>query len=191
MSTSIVSQGRPAERPEDFTQIFARYYRPVSYYFARRGCSREECQDLTQETFLGVYKGMERYREESNVETWLFVIAANIWRNWLRGRSAQKRNAPELSLEQTAEGIEMTAATSRDDHPLDRMLAGERWDLLRQEVEELPPRMRCCLLLRLDQGLRYREIATIMSISVQTVKSQLHQARERLKERLSVHFTDP
>ncbi len=190
MSTSIIGQGGPTERPEDFTQVFGRYYRPVICYFARRGCSREECQDLTQETFLSVYKGMKRYRQEANVETWLFVIAANIWRNWLRSRSAQKRSALELSLEQTSEGKKLEVGTE-DGHPLDRMLAGEQWDLLRQELDELPPRMRSCLLLRLDQGLRYREIATIMNISVQTVKSQLHEARERLKRRLSEHFTDP
>jgi DNA-directed RNA polymerase specialized sigma24 family protein len=42
-------------KAEHFEQIFTRYYRPVSYYFARRGCSRQDCLDLTQETFLGVY----------------------------------------------------------------------------------------------------------------------------------------
>ena len=191
MPSSRVSHDEPAETPGEFEQIFERYYRPGSFYFGRRGCTREECQDLTQETFLGVYKGMERYREEANIETWLFIIAANIWRNWLRSRSALKRNAPELSLEQSVESGKAPASTTEEAHPLDRLLTGERWDLLRRGLDELPPRMRYCLLLRLDQGLKYREIATIMNISVQTVKSQLHQARERLKTMLSEHFTDP
>ncbi len=184
--------GKPAVKAgDDFEQLFERYYRPVNYYFARRGCSQQDCLDLTQETFLGVYKGMGRYRKDATIETWLFMIAANIWRNWLRSRSAQKRDAPEVSLEVTIEtDKEATAKYGQEDDPLDILLAGEEWGLLRKELEELPPRMRDCLVLRIDQGLKYHEIATIMGTSVQTVKSQLYQARERLKEKLGGYFND-
>jgi DNA-directed RNA polymerase specialized sigma24 family protein len=48
--------------------------------------------------------------------------------------------------------------------------------------------MRRCVLLRIDQGLKYREIASIMRVSIDTVKTQLHQARHRLKERLQEYF---
>ncbi len=182
---------KPAAKAGHFEQLFERYYRPVNYYFARRGCSQQDCQDLTQETFLGVYKGMDRYRQDATIETWLFMIAANIWRNWLRNRSAQKRDAPEVPLEQTFErDKESTTNPHQQNDPLEHVLIGEEWSLLRKELAELPPRMRDCLLLRIDQGLKYREIATIMETSVETVKSQLHQARERLKKKLSEHFSD-
>jgi RNA polymerase sigma-70 factor (ECF subfamily) len=48
-------------------------------------------------------------------------------------------------------------------------------------LQDLPEQMRRCFILRFDQQLRYREIAAVMQISIQTVKSHLHQARERLK----------
>ncbi len=191
MPTSMVTKDESAKRQEDFERLFGRYYRPVHYYFAKRGCSTEECQDLTQETFLSVYKGMQGYRKEANVETWMFTIAANIWRNWLRSRSTKKRNAPVVPLEQTLEErTEPAGTTTKEPDPLDHLLASEQWKLLRTELDDLPPRMQDCLLLRLDQGLKYREIATIMNISVDTVKSQLYQARERLKKKLGDYVTD-
>lgn len=175
----MVSKTDLVEEREEFERVFNRYLRPVSYYFARRGCSKEESQDLAQETFIGFYRGMETYRAEANLETWLFTIAANVWRNRLRGRAAQKRSAVEISLDKTAakdRGIS-THGSQEDD-----LLADERRELVRQALPKLPSRMRSCLLLRLDQGLKYREIAEVMETSEATVKSQLFQAKERLQK---------
>ncbi len=183
----MASKNGTAKKQEHFEQIFERYYRPVNYYFARRGCPREDCRDLAQETFLGAYKGIERYREDAEIETWLYVIAGNIWRNWLRSRSTLKRSAHEVSLDQEIEDRREPVSTAEEDDSLGTLLLGEQWDLVRGALEELPPRMRFCLHLRIDQGLKYDEIATVMGISIQTVKSQLYQARERLKEALKDH----
>ncbi len=182
----------PPPSEATFEQLFGRYFRSVSYYFARRGCSPEVSQELAQETFISVFKGMEGYRQEGTIESWLFIIAANIWRNSLRRQGTQKRNMPEVSLE-TAAGDRQIADTIADetDDPLAEMVSQERRDQLRQVFAELPPRMLDCLLLRLDAGLKYREIADIMQTSVDTVKSQLYQARERLKEKLADYADDP
>ncbi len=51
-------------KEESFDHLIDRYYRPISYFFANRGFSTEECRDLTQETFLGVYKGLGRFRRD-------------------------------------------------------------------------------------------------------------------------------
>lgn len=177
-----------------FDHLIERYYRPVSYFFANRGFSNEESRDLTQETFLGVYKGIGRFRHDSTVETWLFKIAANIWRNALRSRSAEKRDGFEVPIGGTGEDAEenladVPAADGVGD-PLDQTLADERARLLRAAVEELPAKMRQCLLLRIDHDMKYREIAAVLQISIETVKSQLFQAKERLKERLAEHFPE-
>lgn len=186
-----MSDSQAAKDLEEFERLFESYYRPVSHYFARRGCSKEECKDLTQDTFVRVYKGMESYRSESSIETWLFVIAANIWRNWLRSQTAQKRSAREVSLDSEGpsedRGLE-EVLEGPDPGALHALLTEERYGLLRQELEDFPPRMRFCFLLRFSQGLKYREIAAIMDVSLETVKSQLFQARARLKERLGEHF---
>lgn len=184
---------RPAETPS-FEQLFERYYRPIFSFFANRGFSAEESRDLTQDTFLSVYKGMATFRHDATVQTWVFKIAGNIWRNALRSRAAIKRKATELSLDHLLnEGLVHSASANpltpfRDRSSLQGVLAAEKARLLREQIDGLPPQMRRCLLLRVDQDLRYREIADLLQISIDTVKSQLFQARERLKGQLATHF---
>lgn len=171
----------------EFQRLFERYSQPVTSFFARRGFSIEDCRELTQETFLGVYKGMDRFRRDSSVETWLFTIAANIWRNQLRSLSADKRDGQEVSLEADREDsgprlVEVLGDGGAD--PLEGLLDEERRIRVREALDELPPQMRRCLILRIDRQLKYREIAELLRISIETVKSQLFQARERLQDML-------
>lgn len=176
---------------EEFESLFNRFYRPVACFFANRGFGAEECCDLTQETFLGVYRGIHRFRHESSDETWIFKIAANIWRNALRNRTAEKRAAAEVSLDHLLDtGHDPTGIPSRHQSPADQALVGEKIRLLREEIDELPPQMKRCIFLRVDQDMKYREIAAVMQISIDTVKSQLFLARERLKARLGKYFED-
>jgi RNA polymerase sigma-70 factor, ECF subfamily len=172
----------------DFDHLIERFYRPVSYFFSNRGFSHEESRDLAQETFLGVYKGLDRFRGDSSVETWLFKIAANIWRNAIRSRSAEKRDGLEISADDAPDEPDLFGGGRLD--PLVEALSDERVRLLRAAIDELPPQMRRCLLLRIDHDMKYREIAAVLQISIQTVKSQLFQAKERLKERLVDHFPE-
>src|SRR5215210_9591525 len=96
----------PGDRAFMYTpeELFQQYYRPVVAFFTRRGFSVEESRDLAQETFLRVYKHMESFRGESSVETWLFQIAGNLYKNTLRTRQTLKRDAQEVPLE-TEEGM--------------------------------------------------------------------------------------
>jgi RNA polymerase sigma-70 factor (ECF subfamily) len=168
-----------------FDQLFLRYYRSVVYFFARRGVAVEECHDLAQETFLRVYMGMERLRDADAGRSYLFTAAANLWRNELRNRQAAKRKGSEVPLDEAATpGGPGRSAWSEPAPPLRAALSREREERLRAALAELPPRMRRCVLIRLDQGLKYREIAVILQVSVDTVKAQLHQARQRLEELL-------
>jgi RNA polymerase sigma-70 factor (ECF subfamily) len=171
------------EREEQFQQIFRRHYRSVSCFFAYRGFDTEECRDLTQETFFRVYRGMEGFRGEAGIKTWLYTIAANIYRNEIRDRQAEKRSADEVSLD---EALEQAPGDSQD--PLSGVLTDERARLLREAVDGLPPRMRHCVLLRLDRGLKYREIALLLQVTEDTVKAQLFQARQRLYRILGAYF---
>jgi RNA polymerase sigma-70 factor (ECF subfamily) len=173
-----------AEGPseEELKALFDRHYPAVFHFFQNRGVPREDARDLTQETFLRVYRGIGRFRRDASFQTWLFQIATNLWCNDVRRRTAGKREGSEVSLDVLAgKGREVAEEPA---HPLDGMLAEERRSTLREALAELPPQMRRCVLLRLDRDLKYREIASLMQISVDTVKSQLAQARSRLQARL-------
>ncbi|MBI3952228.1 MAG: sigma-70 family RNA polymerase sigma factor [Acidobacteria bacterium] len=75
-------------REENFRRLFEWYYRPVYRFFEKRGFSVDESHDLTQETFIQVYKGMGTFRREARFERWLFQIAANTFQKALRYRIA-------------------------------------------------------------------------------------------------------
>jgi len=66
----------------------------------------------------------------------------------------------------------------------------ERLQALRDAIDSLPPQMRRVLMLRLSFGLKYREIASMMQVSIETVKAHLHQSQARLKAALAEHFSD-
>lgn len=186
-----------AERQDELAEVFERYAPSVWSFFARRGYPPEDCRDLTQETFLKAHRGLGRFREEARLRTWILRIATNVWKNSLRSSQAMKRAAPTVSLDgddggndrlnavPVASGVQASIAAT----PLEETLRTEERRLLRNAVAGLPPRMKRCVLLRIDQGLKYREVAAILQVSVDTVKTQLFQARQRLRDRIGDYYS--
>jgi RNA polymerase sigma-70 factor (ECF subfamily) len=186
--------GREREQEELFRQIFHTYYRAVHAFFAKRGFPPDDCGDLVQETFFKVHKGLSAFRREARFETWLFQITANVFHNVLRSRSTQKREAVEVPLDDGAETEPSTASPmpgwSVEGDPLHGVLAAEKSRLLREAMDGLPAQMRRCVLMRIDQDLRYREIADLLRVSIDTVKAHLYQARQQLKSKLGAYFAE-
>jgi|ERR1700688_462787 len=168
-------------------EIYDLFRRRIFSFFAVRGFSSDECVELTQETFIRVFLGIGLLHSAPRFATWLFEIAANIYRNELRRRRAGKRDAFEESIEDLVQTEAagrpdaLGALSSKAPDPLAETLRRERRDSLRAKLDQLPPQMRRCVYLRLDQDLKYREIAILMNISIETVKAHLHQAQKRLK----------
>ncbi len=179
---------------EAFHDLFEKNYLSVQKYFARNGVPPEECRDLAQETFLKAYSHLPSFRGESNPRTWLFRIALNHLLNARRSRSTRKREGQEVPLDTWLELAPSSAgsagsAKGRAADPLEEVLTGERSRCLREAVEQLPPQMQRCVLLRVYHDLRYREIADVLRVSIDTVKAHLYQARLLLKGKLS-DFSD-
>jgi RNA polymerase sigma-70 factor, ECF subfamily len=178
---------RGIKAEENFRWIFSHYHRAIFHFFVKRGMTPDRGEDLTQEVFLRVYRSIGGFRGEASFTTWLFHIAWNLWRTEYRG-SAQDRNARLVSLDETAgseEPLPIEAKARREeDDPLGCALTEERRTLIHRELRRMPAQMRRCIVLRIDRGLKYREIAELMHISIDTVKSHLNQAKVRLKNRL-------
>lgn len=168
-----------------FEELFRQLYRPVLGFFAHRGCSVEECQDLAQETFLRAFRAFPGFRGESKSSTWLFTIAANLWRNRRRDAAAAKRDGVEVPL---AEGGR--AQSESEERPDVKAMEAERLRLLRAAVDDLPPKMRRCVLLRVYQGKGFRDVADVLGVTVETAKSQVSLAKKRLRESLKHHYPE-
>ena len=185
---------RGIDPEESFRRIHRHYYPLVRSFFARRGFTEQEIEDLAQETFFRVSRKLKGFRGDSQFETWLFQVTANVYKNELRSRTAQKRDAQEVSLEDSevsppgGEGVSLTAVEAG---VLDGMLTDERAEILHRAMAELPPQMRRCVELRVYWDLKYREIAVLMGVSIDTVKAHLFQARQLLRNKLGGYFAEP
>jgi RNA polymerase sigma-70 factor (ECF subfamily) len=173
------------EVEKNFSWIFSRYHRSVFRFFVKRRMPPDRSEDLTQEVFLRVHRGIGGFRGDSKFKTWLFHIVWNHWLTELRS-AAQRLKSHTISLEEADDAEETPAGGAKisGEDPLESALTGERKALIHREIEKMPAQMRRCITLRVDRGLKYREIADLLQISIDAVKSHLNQARVRLKQRL-------
>lgn len=185
-----IKQGLNVEA--NFHWLFERHYAQILRFFRRKGFDPEECRDLTQETFISVYKGLKDLRQAEQFESWLFAIAHNVWCSLIESRAALKRSATLLSLDWQDKNDDhppiagRLAATGAD--PLTVALDKEKLEKLREALERLPTQMRRCAQLRVVHEMSYLEIASLMGVSVNTVKAHLHQAQQALRAHLSAYF---
>lgn len=179
-----------AARDQAFDQL-DRLIRPIAQrFFLNKRFPSDEVPDLTQLAMLRVFKGIGTFRGESPVGPWLFEILTNVFRNELRRRHSMKREGVEVALEGTAtdDSGELVPRfpqlVTDEEDPLTALLRSEGGELFRQALGELPKQMRRVCLLRYIQGRKYREIATLLGISIETVKAHLHQAKHRIEAKL-------
>jgi len=175
-----------------FEVIFRRYYRPLFIFFSNQPALREEADDLTQATLFRAFENIHQYRREASFEAWLWQIGVNVWRNAVRDGLADKRLALAQAQELTAEVEgEVSPSFLLGAEPLDpeqSVLAAERMRVLKEAIEGLPPGMRRCTELRVFSDLKDREISDVTGIGLNSVRSQLFEARKRLKPILEAYF---
>jgi len=186
-------QGRDSQR--NFQLLFERFYDRVWRFFQRKGFSPEDSEELTQEVFLSVYKGLTELRGPEQFQSWLFAVARNTYVNELERLHARKREGVQVSLEEeVGEGEDLTLAerlpAGPGSIPIETILDRERIETLHEAMMQLPEQMRRCVQFRVLQDASYQEIATVMEISINTVKAHLFKARETLRERLRPYFAE-
>lgn len=172
-------------------RLFELFYPWVRRFFGRLGYRPQDCEDLAQEVLSQVFLQIGSFRQDGSFKSWLFAVASNLHRNEQRSRHREKRSAPEVSLDETTEsGTRLHEPVSAERSPARETYEKERREALAKAIQELPPQMGRALALRVEQDLKYREIAVVLQISVETVKAHLFTARQRLRELLGEDFGD-
>jgi RNA polymerase sigma-70 factor (ECF subfamily) len=183
----LIQAGNDVEA--SFERLLTLHERRVRNFFVQRGFALEEAADLTQDVFFRVFRGIATFRLEAGFKTWLFEIADHVYQNELRRRGAGKRKGWETSIETGGQDEDGKPAAFEppptEPRALEDVLERERAEALSRAIQELPDQMRTCFLLRYDQGRKYKEIAALMKISIDTVKAHLFQAKKRLKLELA------
>ena len=140
------------------------------------GVDSETAREIVQECFLKLHEHLRSGGDRSNLRAWLYRVGHNLARN--SQTSFYSRNVSPLPASQSA--VEFAAT---EGSPEDKLLEAERLGRLREGIDLLSSATRECLLLR-SQGLKYREIAQVLGLSVSTVGENIGRGLEQLKELL-------
>jgi RNA polymerase sigma-70 factor (ECF subfamily) len=158
---------------QDVLVLFDRFRDPLLRYVCACGVGVADGEDVVQEVFLALFRHLQRGGSRSNLQGWLFRVAHNLA---LKRRARLRRETARVHRDLHAA---LFVVDSGPDPEL-RLVDDERGHRLRNVLNVLPHRERQCLHLRND-GLRYREIATALGISLGAVAKLLARAIGRLE----------
>ena len=164
-------------------EALLREVQPQLYRFSMKMCRHtEDAEDVLQDSMMTMARSLRDFRGASSFSTWLFTIA----RSFCIKKRRKSKFAPEreesLDRLSPAQKEGLRAATP---NPHEQVESAEAWQLVQAGIQRIEPAYREVLVLRDIEGLRAREVAEIVGLSVSAVKSRLHRARAELREHLA------
>ena len=163
-----------------FAALVARYTAPIFNLAFRLTDDRAEAENATQETFLRAYSALPRSRTDLAFKPWLFQIAVNLCRDLAR----KKRPAAFADLAQEDESSPEEAIEDETPLPLEQVEGRELEAALTRAVADLPEIYRAVVTLRYTEELSYEEIAAVLQLPVNTVRTHLFRAKAMLRKAL-------
>ena len=163
-----------------FEVLVERHQRRVFRLLMRMMGTREEAEDVSQETFLSLHRHGKRFRSEARFSTFVYRVAANAALNRRRSLGRARTRTDRFAVTQSA-GDNLPYAP-RD--PEDAALGNELSQKVRDALQELTPSLRMPVVLYDIEGLSYGEIAEVLGVAEGTIKSRIHRARKALREQL-------
>ncbi len=157
--TCLAKQG---ENPA-FDILLGRYRSLIKRYLLSLIVDPNAAEDILQDTFIKVYTSIRQYRQEASFKGWLFVIARNSWKNYLRSHQYLTR------IDQHKDIYDLDIASEQS--PENALIQQQQSKLLRVAIDALPIKQRTALSLRIDRQLPFANIADAMQCSLSTAKA--------------------
>ncbi len=163
-----------------FELLVARYKDAILNFAYRMIHDYHRAEDVTQETFLRVFRNADHYKPSAKFKNWLYLIAANLCKNELRRCQRHQQTSLDAMMAENTDAWprSLTVSTNLPDHLYEKK---EQQRLIEQALTRLPENQRLALIMVTYQGLRYDEIADVLNCSVSAVKSLIHRARQGLR----------
>jgi RNA polymerase sigma-70 factor (ECF subfamily) len=156
---------------------------PQLYRFSMKMCRHTaDAEDVLQDSMMSLARSFRDFRGTSSLSTWIFTIA----RSFCIKKRRKSKFAPEReeSLDQL-DPDEQGRIRSERPGPHEQVESAQVWEQVQAAIQSIEPAYREILVLRDIEGLRAKEVAEIVGISVPAVKSRLHRARSDLRARLA------
>jgi RNA polymerase sigma-70 factor, ECF subfamily len=164
-----------------FEALVVKYQRRIARHVARYVRRAADVEDVVQDTFIRVYRGLPSFRGDSSFYSWLYRIASNV------AISALKRDPAPVLLGDDAPDERADAfqpGVSDNEDPERRLIASQIADAVQRALERLQPELSEALMLYEVEGKSYAEIAQMVGIPIGTVRTRIFRAREFIARRL-------
>lgn len=164
-----------------FEELIRQYEKKVYSLCARMCGNAEDAEEAAQDAFLALWRGIDRFRQESSLSTWIYRLASNACIDLMRRK---KKGAGSVSLDDEELFVD---AVDPAPQPHEEAEWRETQRLLQEGLLSLPAEYRSILLLREIEGLSYSEISAALDLELGTVKSRISRGRTLLRNFLSVN----
>jgi RNA polymerase sigma-70 factor (ECF subfamily) len=174
-----------------FDEMVSRYWDRIYSMVHQLLRNQQDAEEVTQDAFIRAHRGLVNFRGDSAFSTWLYQIATNLARNryWYWWRRKRDRSISfDAPVSQDNETTLAEIIPAEVESPESEATTQELLDNIAAGMEKLGAKHREILVLRNVKNLSYEEIATILGISVGTVKSRIARARESLRAKLGEDF---
>jgi len=165
----------------EFESIVREHQQRVFGMLLRLTGNRDNVEDLAQEVFLRLYRGLEHFRGEAQLSTYLYRITMNVaqdeWKRRRKEREAIATPVYDADVENT-DWIESFAADAPDAEA--QLQQKQLWEMVNEELPQLSEAERNVLVLYHQEDCGYEQIAELLNLPIGTVRTHLHRGRERL-----------
>jgi len=159
------------EEPGAFEELVDHFKNLVFALISRSVSDRSRAEDVAQDVFLRIHRGLPYFRGEARLSTWIYRIVINVC-------SQEKVPGASVSLDDPHSGVPAAASVDR------RFSDFELHDRLEKAIHQLPPHYRVIIAGHYLQGLQYEDLAEALNLPLGTVKTQLHRAKRQLRHLL-------
>lgn len=156
---------------EAFEALVMLHQKNVFSLALRMTRNHSAAQDLSQEVFVQLYLHAKDFRGESSLGTWLYRTTVNACLNYMK-TSSRYQPEDQWTTADTAPG------------PLENLVEEERQRLVEEAIHHLPPQQKAALILRVQEGLPYGEVAKSLGCSLSAAKAHYHFAVQNIKKRM-------
>lgn len=189
--SAIVSELK-AGSEDAYAWLIGEFHQPIYSLVYRMVNDPSDASDTTQEIFLKVFRGMNRFHGESSLKTWIYRIAVHEASNRRRWWSRHKAHETSIEPEDCSEGDSGPCLKSllvdHSESPFDNFAHEEVRARVEEELREVPEPFRTAVVLRDLEELSYEEIAEVTQVTLGTVKSRVTRGRQALRRRLAQYI---
>jgi RNA polymerase sigma-70 factor (ECF subfamily) len=167
----------PKSKEQAYTAIIKKYQERLYWHIRRMVVDHDDANDVLQNMFIRVWNGLENFKEESQLYTWLYRIATNESLTFLEGQ--KKRSAVSLSDVETGLSNKIKADKHFDPNRLE-------WKL-QLAIQQLPEKQRTVFLLRYYDEMPYEEMSRVLETSEGALKASYHHAVKKIEDFIKNH----